>query len=54
MIVNAYELDTSGLKLLRFTRNEKWLAYIMRNRGGYADLYPEAYQAEIAKLMGED
>ena len=54
MIVNAYELDTSGLKLLRFTRNEKWLAYIMRNRGGYADLYPEADQAEIARLMGED
>lgn len=40
--VNAYELDLSGLQVLRFTREKNWLEYILRNRAGYADAHPEA------------
>ena len=40
--VNAYELDLSGLQVLRFTREKNWLEYLLRNRAGYADAHPEA------------
>ena len=40
--VNAYELDLTGLQVLRFTRDMDWLDYILRNRAGYADSHPEA------------
>ena len=40
--INAYELDLRGLNVLRFTRDQDWLDYILRNRAGYADSCPEA------------
>ena len=40
--VNSYELDLSGLRLLRLTRDERWLDYILRNRAGAADRFPDA------------
>lgn len=40
--VNSYELDTSGLEILRLERDERWLDYILRNRAGAADRYPDA------------
>ena len=40
--VNTYELDLTGLQILRFTRDADWLEYILRNRAGYADAHPEA------------
>ena len=39
--INAYELDIRGLNVLRFTRDQDWLDYILRNRAGYADSHPE-------------
>lgn len=36
-VLNTYELDTDGLQIHRFQRDEDWYAYIYRNRGGYAD-----------------
>ena len=39
--VNSYELDTEGLQIRRFARDEAWFDYIFRNRSGYADRYPE-------------
>ena len=31
-VVNKYELDLTGLKVHRFTRNEDWFQYIYQNR----------------------
>lgn len=39
--VNTYELDLSGLKVLRLQRNETWFDYIFRNRAGLSDRYGE-------------
>ena len=40
--VNTYELNLAGLQVLRFTRDEDWLDYILRNRASYADSHSEA------------
>ena len=40
--VNSYELDTAGLNVKTFSREEDWFTYIFANRRGMADLYPEA------------
>ena len=39
--LNRYELDPSGLLIRRFERDEAWFEYIISNRAGRADLYPE-------------
>jgi len=39
--VNTYELDLSGLKVLRLQRDETWFDYIFRNRAGLSDRYGE-------------
>ena len=36
-IVNTYHLDTEGLQIHRFSRDEAWFDYIFRNRHGKAD-----------------
>ena len=36
-IVNSYELDTEGLNIKRFERDEEWYEYIYRNRRGFED-----------------
>ena len=36
-IVNTYELDTSGLSIHRFSRDEAWFDYIFKNRNRYPD-----------------
>lgn len=41
-VVNVYELETEGLKILRLTRDDVWFSYIFGNRAGLADKYPEA------------
>lgn len=40
--VNAYELDLSGLTVLRFGRDADWFAYIFQNRRAMPDAHPEA------------
>ena len=63
--VNAYELDLSGLTLLRFGRDAGWFDYIFQNRrampdaelGGFgAELQREtaAYQRAIAAVLEEE
>lgn len=37
--INCYELDLTGLEVLRLERNEQWFRYIFRNRRGYEDMY---------------
>lgn len=37
--VNHYELDTYGLRIRYFDRNEEWFGYIFANRRGRDDLY---------------
>jgi len=39
--VNAYNLDCTGLQVLRLQRNGEWFDYIFHNRRG-RDLHPEA------------
>ena len=41
-ILNTYGLDTEGLVIRRFSRDEAWFEYILHNRTGKTDLYPEA------------
>ena len=41
-IVNAYDLDLTGLRVHRFERDEKWFDYIFRNRAARPDLLTEA------------
>ena len=36
-IVNTYELNTDGLTIKRFNRDEEWFEYIYGNRNGKAD-----------------
>ena len=36
-VVNTYELDTTGLELVRFSRSREWFEYIFANRSGKAD-----------------
>ncbi len=38
IIVNRYELDTTGLDILNLTRDRKWFDYIFSNRRGKGDL----------------
>ena len=38
--LNTYELDTEGLRILHFDRNEEWFEYIYRNRHLQEELYP--------------
>lgn len=40
--VNAYELDLSGLAVLRFGRDAAWFDYIFQNRRAMPDAHPEA------------
>ena len=39
--VNTYELDLSGLRVLRLQRDADWFDYIFRNRAGLSDRYGE-------------
>lgn len=41
IIVNSYELDESGLNILRFDRDEKWFRYIFSNRRSMPDVYAD-------------
>ncbi len=40
--VNSYELDLNGLNVKRFIRDMEWADYILDNRRGRADRYPDA------------
>ncbi len=35
--LNRYTLDTAGLRIKRFIRDEEWFEYILANRSGHAD-----------------
>ena len=35
--INFYELDTGGLNIKTFSRDEEWFDYIFSNRAGYPD-----------------
>ena len=39
--VNRYELDTEGMRIVHFVRDERWFEYIFNNRAGKTDMYPE-------------
>ncbi len=39
--INHYELDTEGLKIKTFARDEEWFTYIFQNRRGYKDSLSE-------------
>ncbi len=39
--LNVYELDTDGLRILRFTREPAWFDYISGNRAGRPDAMTE-------------
>ena len=41
IIVNSYELDESGLNILRFDRDEKWFHYVFSNRRSMPDSYAD-------------
>ena len=41
IIVNFYELDESGLNILRFDRDEKWFRYVFSNRRSMPDSYAD-------------
>ena len=41
IIVNSYELDESGLNILRFDRDEKWFRYVFSNRRSMPDSYAD-------------
>ena len=41
IIVNFYELDESGLNILRFDRDEKWFRYVFFNRRSMPDSYAD-------------
>ena len=36
-VINTYELQTEGLRMKRFSRDEEWFDYICGNRNGKAD-----------------
>ena len=39
--INYYELNTEGLNIRQFERDEKWFDYIYNNRAGYPDTLAE-------------
>ena len=39
--LNAYELETEGLSIRRFSRDADWFSYLYANRAGQADALPE-------------
>ena len=39
--INYYELNTDGLNIRQFERDEKWFDYIYNNRAGYPDVLTE-------------
>ncbi len=41
VFVNAYRLETNGLRVRQMSRDERWYEYIFRNRAGYGDSFPE-------------
>ena len=41
IFVNSYELDESGLNILRFDRDEKWFRYVFSNRRSMPDQYAD-------------
>ena len=41
-VVNAYELDLTGLSVARLARDGEWFDYIFSNRSGKADMLPDA------------
>ena len=41
VFVNTYDLDLSGLSVLRLDRDEAWFEYIFRNRAGKEDIHPD-------------
>lgn len=50
--VNAYELDLSGLKVLRLERDKTWFEYISRNRAGLSDRHGE-YDVIIGPIAND-
>ena len=42
VVLNIYQLDTEGLSLHSFQRDEAWFDYIFHNRAGRADTLPHA------------
>ncbi len=38
IFINTYELESEGLSVREFAREEEWFNYIFRNRGGREDL----------------
>ena len=40
--INAYELDITGLNILKLERNSEWYEYIYQNRHRRPDAHPEA------------
>lgn len=45
--VNEYELDTTDLKIVRFTKNEEWYDFIFKNRRGKNDI-----EADVDVIIG--
>ena len=40
-VLNTYELETDGLRILTLSRDEDWFGYVRRNRAGQPDTYKE-------------
>lgn len=40
-VLNTYELETDGLRILTLSRDEDWFGYVRRNRTGQPDTYKE-------------
>ena len=40
-VLNTYELETDGLRILTLSRDEDWFGYVRRNRAGLPDTYKE-------------
>ena len=40
-VINIYELDESGLKIIKLSRDRKWLDCIVKNRTGQGDVYAD-------------
>ena len=48
-VLNTYDLDTEGLDVCEFTRNEDWFRYIFGNRSGREDsIYSDVVIGPIA------
>ncbi len=50
--INVYDLDTEGLKVKRFTRDEEWFDYINGNRNRHGDTF-DTYDVIIGPIAND-